>query len=577
MVVCVCLLIVSISIANAAELYLIIGQSNAAGRDRNIDLYNLDAPSPDVKILTDDNQAMEAVQPLNRYSTIGKEDGKQGVCLGLNFGKRMYELTGNPTLLIVNARGSTRIGHWLRGQQGMGYFEASVERVRAAQEMNATLRGILWNQGEGNIKSDGSFLESYFTKLLPRLILDFREEFGHVPFLMGQLYDNMQNSRFNEAAKIVNTPEFPLKDVDWISSRNLTAFDDTHFDAASARELGMRYADIMYRVSTQMSSDSSDSPSTQPSIVPTEEPSMDPMNQPSSNPSMTPTIQPSSNPSRIPTAAPTLQPSSNPTSSTILALQPSSYPSSDPSIQPSSNPSSNPSIQPSSYPSSNPFLQPSSNPSSNPSLQPSSYQSPNPFLQPSSNPSFNPSLQPSSNPSSDPSLQPSSSPTSNPSLRPSSNPSGTSLSPAMASTDPNTTSFDNITVSLFDSRGSEELTRLSESLTVSYDLCELWTKYGTSRTRVTIKAVIPGANKVRFELRERTDPDVYSKRFDRSEEISIDGISYRTEYFFFNGNDFDGIRQLRNPGEYSIDITPYIDGKRGNVNSFLFDLLRNCF
>ena len=724
MVVCVFLLIVLISAASAYDLYLIIGQSNAAGRDRNIDPDNLDAPSPEVKIFTNDNQVLEADQPLNRYSTIvkkKKKKKKQGVCLGLNFGKRISELTGNPTLLVVNARGATRIGHWLKGRKGMGYFEASVERVRAAQEVNGTLRGILWHQGEGNTKSNGSFLKSYFTKHLPRLIRDYREEFGPVPFLVGQLYDNMKNNRFNEAAQIVNTPAFPLKDVDWVSSRSLTSSDDTHFDAVSTRELGMRYADTMYRVFTQMSSDSiqpsivptitptlqpSSNPSMTATLQPSSNPSPTPAHQPSSNPSgipslqpssnptlsVIPTHQPSSNPSRIPSLQwssnpdlsviptpqpssnpsriPSLQPSSNPTLSMIPTLQPSSNPSRIPSLQwtsnpalsviptpqPSSNPSRIPSLQPSSNPtlSAIPTLQPSSNPSRIPSLQwsnpassviptpqPSSNPSRIPSLQPSSNPtlsmiptlqpssnpsripslrwSSNPALsvittpQPSSNPSRIPSLQPSSTPTlsviptlqpsSNPTLsviptlQPSSNPTLSVIPTLQPSSNPtlsviptlqpssypssnpvsNTANLDEISVFLLDSRGNEELARLDESLTVSYDVCQLWNKYRTTRTRVTIKAVLPGADRVRFELRDKTDPYVYIKRFDRSREIVSGGVSYRTQNFFFHGIYSDAIKQLRKPGEYTIDITRYADDKRGPIYSFGLELLGTCF
>ena len=267
------------------DVYLIIGQSNAAGRDMNIDLDGLDAPTPYVQILTQDNQIVPAVQPLNQHSTIGKKDKDiQGLCFGLEFGKQMYQCTGNRTILVVHARGGTRIGHWRRGHES-GYFDTAIERVRMAMHVTSstddnggaggataaattttttpttrTFKGILWHQGEGNIKSDGSFLPSYFTKQLPSLIAEFRHELDGVvnhsnkkknsttvPFLVGQVLDNDQNKAFNKTLQMVATPEFPVSTVDWVSSLHLTSFDSTHFDATSTRQLGDRYAKAMKR------------------------------------------------------------------------------------------------------------------------------------------------------------------------------------------------------------------------------------------------------------------------------------------------------------------------------------------
>ena len=75
------------------RLYLIIGQSNAAGRDTNFDPNNLDLPSPNINILDDNGDFIEAELPLNQFSTIGKKLDLQGVNLGLEFAKEIHNIT----------------------------------------------------------------------------------------------------------------------------------------------------------------------------------------------------------------------------------------------------------------------------------------------------------------------------------------------------------------------------------------------------------------------------------------------------------------------------------------------------
>ena len=65
-----------------ADLYLIIGQSNSAGRDTNFDHEGADAPSSEVLLFTDGNTFVTATQPLNEFSGVRKTL-EQGVHLCL--------------------------------------------------------------------------------------------------------------------------------------------------------------------------------------------------------------------------------------------------------------------------------------------------------------------------------------------------------------------------------------------------------------------------------------------------------------------------------------------------------------
>ena len=77
------------------------------------------------------------------------------------------------------------------------------------------------------------------------MISAFRKELGDVPFLCGQLADRPRNKIFNAVLQLVGYPGFPIENVDWVSSSELSTMDSVHFDAASTRELGRRYATVM--------------------------------------------------------------------------------------------------------------------------------------------------------------------------------------------------------------------------------------------------------------------------------------------------------------------------------------------
>jgi len=105
--------------------------------------------------------------------------------------------------------------------------------------------GILWHQGEGNISSsDGSFTSSYFSTL-QSLIEELRDEFGDVPFIVGEVARSSTNRDFNLEIRTVDDASFDTDDVEWARSAGLDTFDGTHFDAESIRTLGRRYASKM--------------------------------------------------------------------------------------------------------------------------------------------------------------------------------------------------------------------------------------------------------------------------------------------------------------------------------------------
>ena len=136
--------------------------------------------------------------------------------------------------------------------QDKASYKKATMAARAAAALSAgTLKGILWHQGESD--SQAGLAEAYEEKLLD-LVTRFRKELKapEVPFLVGQM------GRFPDQPW---TPERSLVDAAHRRLPNLVPFsafvpadglshkgDKVHFDSASYRELGRRYAAAWLRL-----------------------------------------------------------------------------------------------------------------------------------------------------------------------------------------------------------------------------------------------------------------------------------------------------------------------------------------
>jgi lysophospholipase L1-like esterase len=215
------------------HLYLLIGQSNMAGR----------APIPadatgDIDrafLLNDQAEWTPARNPLNRYSTVRKDLGMQKLNPGYSFAKKM--LASDPDIslgLVVNALGGSSIEAWKKG--GRLYTEA-LARINAAQQ-TGTLKGILWHQGEANCTD-----ADYLPKLI-ELIADLRADLHEdsLPFVVGQIHDiPLINDQL--AALPSKVPHTAC-----VSAEGLVTQDKWHFNSESQLKLGERYAEAMLKL-----------------------------------------------------------------------------------------------------------------------------------------------------------------------------------------------------------------------------------------------------------------------------------------------------------------------------------------
>ncbi len=224
------------------DIFLAFGQSNMAGRAYSIP--SVAAPLDNVKLLAVGDNWIDAVNPMNLYSTIRGDASRQRVGPSYSFAKAMARHTGNPIGMVVNAKGGTAIQEFMPG--GL-YYEANIARIHQAQPFG-TVKGIIWHQGESN---NGDDLYLY---RLDTLVTTYREAIGDtVFFVAGELggWNSEGGStpkyrRFNE--RIPGMLEI-VEYADYVLNTGLTHMGDhTHFDLRSQILLGQRYAQKMLDV-----------------------------------------------------------------------------------------------------------------------------------------------------------------------------------------------------------------------------------------------------------------------------------------------------------------------------------------
>ncbi len=227
--------------AEDRQVYLLIGQSNMAGR---APIEEVDkAPIEGCELFNASGEWEPATNPLNRYSTVGKKPSIQKLGPGYGFAKRWRELNPDiPLGLVVNARGGTKIAEWGKGTD---YYNEAVARFKAALADGSRLGGVLWHQGEGDSRRTETYLDS-LSALIAYLHSDLNAP--DLPFIAGLL--EMDERDFGKSPRLINKVILTLPTVvpntAVASTEGLLTLDGTHFDSAGQRELGKRYAEALF-------------------------------------------------------------------------------------------------------------------------------------------------------------------------------------------------------------------------------------------------------------------------------------------------------------------------------------------
>lgn len=232
-------------IPNEKKLFILLGQSNMAGR-ASIEKQD-SLPLFMVKILTDKGKFEIAKNPLNRYSNIRKKLALQKLGLGYTFAKRLSEEYQDTIFLIVNARGGTALEKFMRNDS-TGYYEMTIFRIKQAlkERPDLKLSAIIWHQGESNRVCYKDYL-----KHLRILVDDYRRDLNapELPFIVGEI-GRWNQTYVNIVKQIVMIPD-SISNAYLVSSEGLENIDDFHFDSNSQRLLGNRYAEKYIEISTK--------------------------------------------------------------------------------------------------------------------------------------------------------------------------------------------------------------------------------------------------------------------------------------------------------------------------------------
>lgn len=219
--------------AHDLELFLLIGQSNMAGRGA-VEAQDKEA-IPGILKLTKEMTWAPAIDPLH----FDKPD-IAGVGIGRSFAKTLLAWRPGASIgLIPAAFGGTSLDEWKPGDK---LYADAVKRAREAMKAGK-LRGILWHQGEADSAS-AEKIASYRERFAS-LISHFREELNapDVPVVVGELGEYRTaalNRQMNEQLALV---PFSVAHSGFVSSAGLVhKGDGTHFDSPSLREFGRRYA-----------------------------------------------------------------------------------------------------------------------------------------------------------------------------------------------------------------------------------------------------------------------------------------------------------------------------------------------
>lgn len=224
------LTLVPASFAAPMQVFLLVGQSNMAGRGA-LD-SEARAPHPGIYTLSRQLLWVPATDPLHF-----DKPKLVGVGLGIAFAQAVAAAApGSDIGLVPAAVGGTSLDEW---RPGGPLYTNAVTRTRLALR-RGKLAGILWHQGEADSAPDkASTYARRFAVFAAALRHDL--EAPDVPLIVGE------TGRFRPDGAGINRVLAGLPAViphcAFVSAEGLTdKGDHLHFDTRSQRELGRRYA-----------------------------------------------------------------------------------------------------------------------------------------------------------------------------------------------------------------------------------------------------------------------------------------------------------------------------------------------
>ena len=225
------------------QSFLLIGQSNMAGRGEMGDVAPIHNPACHVLRM---GRWQLMTEPINHDRSIFSGQPRSGICLAASFADDAQKATGQKIGVIPCADGGTSIDQWMPG--GILYDHALMMTKLAMRTSH--LAGILWHQGESDCMSVDSARahKQKFIKMITSLRRDLGNE--NIPVIIGQLCEDISEKyALPECLRMINeqyrevVSEIPA--CAFVSCEGLTLKADIlHFDSVALREFGRRYFEV---------------------------------------------------------------------------------------------------------------------------------------------------------------------------------------------------------------------------------------------------------------------------------------------------------------------------------------------
>lgn len=247
------------------DVYGLLGQSNMVGRsnivagtdDNYTNLGRVFQFPYDVNGDASGNVTgttiTQATNPLDHISSVaGGSGGENAGQTGL--WKTCFEVVQTYTrpirrriLLVPVAKGGTSFAsnNWNRGNPIYTAAKNSLNAALATHPWN-TLKAILWHQGESDADAQNANYLSNITSMHEALKIDVPQFNDATPFIVGGIRGSSQGATWvnniNNALRAFATSR---RNVVYLDTGDLTIFDTYHYDVASLRTMGLRYASFL--------------------------------------------------------------------------------------------------------------------------------------------------------------------------------------------------------------------------------------------------------------------------------------------------------------------------------------------
>ena len=217
-----------------SHIIILAGQSNMVGR------ATFDGGTVHPEIVVQYNQAGQFVPATNPLDHIDPQGGD----MGLDISFTQDYLANNPNvyelILVPCADGGTGFNNnnW---NPGDGLYEAMVTRVNevVAAKPESIVKAFLWHQGESD-RSNNTTYVSDWKAMMADATVRINGLTDETPVVVGGLFDAGADFR-NMSQLLAGIAQARTYTV-FADASDLTSFDNLHFDSASLRTLGSRYA-----------------------------------------------------------------------------------------------------------------------------------------------------------------------------------------------------------------------------------------------------------------------------------------------------------------------------------------------